>query len=212
MAKKYCYLFSEGNANMRELLGGKGANLAEMTNIGLPVPQGFTITTEACTQYYEDGRKINDEIMEQIMEAIVKMEEITGKKFGDIWGDEVDGLLTKDDFDANGKLLIDQSKIHANWYPGDIKYKDLDGDGKITPGNSTADEPGDRRIIGNSTPRFRYGINLALGYEFEKAGRLDLSMFFQGVAKRDVFMSGSFFFFGTGGSDSGSSAVSISVI
>lgn len=132
-----------------------------------------------------------------------------GKKFGDIWGYEVDGLLTKDDFDANGKLLIDQSKIHANWYPGDIKYKDLDGDGKITPGNSTADEPGDRRIIGNSTPRFRYGINLALGYEFEKAGRLDLSMFFQGVAKRDVFMSGSFFFFGTGGSDSGSSAVSI---
>ena len=83
MSKKYVYLFSEGNANMRELLGGKGANLAEMTNIGLPVPQGFTITTEACTQYYEDGRQINDEIMDQIMEYIVKMEEITGKKFGD---------------------------------------------------------------------------------------------------------------------------------
>ena len=83
MAKKYCYLFSEGNATMRELLGGKGANLAEMTNIGLPVPQGFTITTEACTQYYEDGRKINDEIMAEINEYIVKMEEITGKKFGD---------------------------------------------------------------------------------------------------------------------------------
>ncbi len=83
MAKKYCYLFSEGNANMRELLGGKGANLAEMTNIGLPVPQGFTITTEACTQYYEDGRKINDEIMAEINEYIVKMEGITGKKFGD---------------------------------------------------------------------------------------------------------------------------------
>ena len=83
MAKKYCYLFSEGNANMRELLGGKGANLAEMTNIGLPVPQGFTITTEACTQYYEDGRQINDEIMAEIEEYIVKMEEITGKKFGD---------------------------------------------------------------------------------------------------------------------------------
>ena len=83
MSKKYVYLFSEGNANMRELLGGKGANLAEMTNIGLPVPQGFTITTEACTQYYEDGRQINDEIMAQIMEYIVKMEEITGKKFGD---------------------------------------------------------------------------------------------------------------------------------
>lgn len=83
MAKKYCYLFSEGNANMRELLGGKGANLAEMTNIGLPVPQGFTITTEACTQYYEDGRQINDEIMAEINEYIGKMEEITGKKFGD---------------------------------------------------------------------------------------------------------------------------------
>ena len=84
MAKKYVYLFSEGNATMRELLGGKGANLAEMTNIGLPVPQGFTITTEACTQYYEDGRQINDEIMGQIMEYIVKMEEIVGKKFGDL--------------------------------------------------------------------------------------------------------------------------------
>ncbi len=84
MAHKYVYLFTEGNANMRELLGGKGANLAEMTNIGLPVPQGFTITTEACTQYYEDGQKINDEIMAQIMEYIVKMEEITGKKFGDL--------------------------------------------------------------------------------------------------------------------------------
>ncbi len=83
MAKKYCYLFTEGNANMRELLGGKGANLAEMTNIGLPVPQGFTITTEACTQYYEDGRQINDEIMSEIMEYIAKMEKVTGKKFGD---------------------------------------------------------------------------------------------------------------------------------
>ena len=83
MAKKYVYLFTEGNANMRELLGGKGANLAEMTNLGLPVPQGFTITTEACTQYYEDGQKINDEIMAQIMEYIEKMEQITGKKFGD---------------------------------------------------------------------------------------------------------------------------------
>ncbi len=81
---KYVYLFSEGNAGMRELLGGKGANLAEMTNIGLPVPQGFTITTEACTQYYEDGRKINAEIQAEIMEYISKMEEITGKKFGDL--------------------------------------------------------------------------------------------------------------------------------
>ena len=84
MAKKWVYLFTEGDATMRNLLGGKGANLAEMTNIGLPVPQGFTITTEACTQYYEDGREINDEIQGQINEYIVKMEEITGKKFGDL--------------------------------------------------------------------------------------------------------------------------------
>ena len=84
MSKKYVYLFSEGNANMRELLGGKGANLAEMTNIGLPVPQGFTITTEACTQYYEDGRQINDEIMAEVMQYVAKIEAINGKKFGDL--------------------------------------------------------------------------------------------------------------------------------
>ena len=84
MGKKYVYLFTEGNAKMRELLGGKGANLAEMTNIGLPVPQGFTISTEACTQYYEDGRKINDQIMAEIMENVEKMEKINGKKFGDL--------------------------------------------------------------------------------------------------------------------------------
>ena len=84
MSKKYCYLFSEGNASMRELLGGKGANLAEMTNIGLPVPQGFTISTEACTQYYEDDKTINDEIMAEIMTNVEKMEEINGKKFGDL--------------------------------------------------------------------------------------------------------------------------------
>ena len=90
MAKKYVYLFTEGNGSMRELLGGKGANLAEMTNIFKekfpdrnPVPQGFTISTEACTQYYEDGKMINDEIQSQIMEYVTKMEEITGKKFGD---------------------------------------------------------------------------------------------------------------------------------
>ncbi|MBQ8767278.1 MAG: pyruvate, phosphate dikinase, partial [Clostridia bacterium] len=83
MSKKFVYLFKEGNASMRELLGGKGANLAEMTSLGLPVPQGFTVTTEACTQYYEDGRKINDDIQAEIMEYIDKMEEITGKKFGD---------------------------------------------------------------------------------------------------------------------------------
>ncbi len=84
MSKKYVYLFSEGNANMRELLGGKGANLAEMTRIGLPVPQGFTISTEACTQYYEDGRQINDEIMAEIMKNVEEMEKINGKKFGDL--------------------------------------------------------------------------------------------------------------------------------
>ncbi|PWM23717.1 MAG: pyruvate, phosphate dikinase, partial [Oscillospiraceae bacterium] len=84
MSKKFVYLFSEGNGKMRELLGGKGANLAEMTILGMPVPQGFTITTEACTQYYEDGETINDEIQAQIMEYIAKMEEITGKKFGDL--------------------------------------------------------------------------------------------------------------------------------
>ena len=84
MSKKYVYLFSEGNAKMRELLGGKGANLAEMSNIGLPVPQGFTITTEACTQYYEDGRQINDEIMAEIMKNVETMEQINGKKFGDL--------------------------------------------------------------------------------------------------------------------------------
>ena len=84
MAHKYLYLFSEGNGSMRELLGGKGANLAEMTGLGMPVPQGFTISTEACTQYYEDGEKINDEIQAQIMDYIVKLEEITGKKFGDM--------------------------------------------------------------------------------------------------------------------------------
>ena len=80
---KYVYMFSEGDASMRNLLGGKGANLAEMTKLGLPVPQGFTISTEACTAYYDDGKKINDEITQQIQEAVVKLEEIAGKKFGD---------------------------------------------------------------------------------------------------------------------------------
>ena len=84
MSHKYVYLFTEGNGTMRELLGGKGANLAEMTNIGLPVPQGFTISTEACTQYYEDGRRINEDIQAQIMENVTKLEGITGKKFGDL--------------------------------------------------------------------------------------------------------------------------------
>lgn len=79
MSKKYVYLFKEGNANMRELLGGKGANLAEMTNLGLPIPQGFTVTTEACTEYYNDGKKINEEIQEQIFAALKKLEEMQGK-------------------------------------------------------------------------------------------------------------------------------------
>ena len=83
MAKKYVYLFKEGNANMRELLGGKGANLAEMTNLGLPVPQGFTVTTEACTRYYTDGKVIGDDIVEQIYAALAETEKVAGKKFGD---------------------------------------------------------------------------------------------------------------------------------
>ena len=83
LSKKWVYSFKEGDMSMRNLLGGKGANLAEMTSIGLPVPQGFTITTEACTQYYEDGRKINDEIMAQAMAGVKEMEEVNGKKFGD---------------------------------------------------------------------------------------------------------------------------------
>src|SRR5690554_2219273 len=84
MSNKYVYLFSEGNAGMRDLLGGKGANLAEMTNMGLPVPQGFTVTTEACTRYYQDGQVIADDIIEQIYKAMAQVEEIVGKKFGDL--------------------------------------------------------------------------------------------------------------------------------
>ena len=83
MGKKYVYLFSEGNAQMRDILGGKGANLAEMTNIGLPVPQGFTVSTEACTRYYEDGGIIAQDILDEIAQYVSKTEEITGKKFGD---------------------------------------------------------------------------------------------------------------------------------
>lgn len=83
MSHKYVYLFSEGNKDMRELLGGKGANLAEMTSLGLPIPQGFTVTTEACTKYYEDGETISKEIEDQIMESLAKLEEMTGKKLGD---------------------------------------------------------------------------------------------------------------------------------
>ena len=84
MSQKYVYLFKEGNAKMRELLGGKGANLAEMTSLGLPIPQGFTVTTEACTKYYEDGEKISSEIETEIFESLKKLEEMTGKKLGDL--------------------------------------------------------------------------------------------------------------------------------
>ena len=84
MSQKYVYLFKEGNAKMRELLGGKGANLAEMTALGLPIPQGFTVTTEACTKYYEDGEKISSEIETEIFESLKKLEEMTGKKLGDL--------------------------------------------------------------------------------------------------------------------------------
>ena len=110
MYKRQVYMFTEGNATMRNLLGGKGANLAEMTSLGLPVPQGFTITTEACTQYYEDGKKINDEIMGQIMDAIVKMEEVTGKKFGD---------------KENPLLVSVRSGARASM-PGTVSYTHLD--------------------------------------------------------------------------------------
>ena len=94
---KYVYLFSEGNGSMRELLGGKGANLAEMTNLGMPVPQGFTISTEACTKYYEDDRNINDEIKAQVYEALARIEKINGKKFGD----------------AKNPLLVSVPRLHA---------------------------------------------------------------------------------------------------
>lgn len=125
-----------------------------------------------------------------------------GKEFDEIWGYTVDRFLNKGDFDAGGKLKWDQSRINANWYPGDVKYEDLDGDGKITPGSGTIENPGDLHKIGNSTPRYRFGVNLATGYSFPKAGRIDLSVFFEGIGKRDLFMSGNFFYWGgaTGGS------------
>lgn len=120
-----------------------------------------------------------------------------GKKFGETWGYEANRLLTKDDFGEDGKLLISQSKIHAIWNTGDLKYEDLDGDGEITTGNSTVENPGDQKIIGNSTPRYRFGINLGTEYSFAKAGKLGLSIFLEGVAKRDLFLGDSFFYWGT---------------
>ena len=103
---KYIYLFSEGNGKMRELLGGKGANLAEMTNLGMPVPRGFTITTEACTQYYKDGKKINDEITAQVMEYVKKLEEITGKVFGSVNSKEISESLKEMGFDIDKKKIV----------------------------------------------------------------------------------------------------------
>ena len=110
--------------------------------------------------------------------------------------------MTKDDFNSDGTLKVDQSEINANWYPGDVKYVDLNHDGKISKGTDRVEDSGDKRIIGNSTPRYRYGINLATGYTMEKAGRLDLSLFFEGVAKCDWFMNSSYFYWGAGNGNS----------
>ena len=119
-----------------------------------------------------------------------------GKKFGEIWGYESDSFLTDTDFNEQGKLKVSQDKIYSIWYPGDVKYKDLDGDGIISTGNSTVDNHGDLKLIGNSTPRYRYGINLSTGYDAGVYGRFDISMFMEGVAKRDLFLGDSYFFYG----------------
>ncbi|AOW09020.1 hypothetical protein EM308_05580 [Flavobacterium gilvum] len=125
-----------------------------------------------------------------------------GKQIGEIWGYTADRFLNAGDFGANGKTLIDQTQFNAKWYPGDMKYEDLNGDGKVNPGTTTLENMGDLRRIGNSTPRYYYGVNLATGYNMKNAGRLDLSIFIQGVGKRDVFMGSSYFYWGaaTGGS------------
>ena len=130
-----------------------------------------------------------------------------GKEFGEIWGYESNGLLRADDFGEDGKLLISQNQINANWFVGDVKYEDIDGDGEITPGSSTLEDSGDRKIIGNSTPRYRFGINLALGHQFNNGGRVDCSMFLEGIAKRDLFINDSFYFFGAGNGNSYSVSV-----
>ena len=131
MSKKYCYLFTEGNAKMRELLGGKGANLAEMTNIGLPVPQGFTITTEACTQYYADGRQINDDIKAEIMSYVDKLEEITGtypgveKSYAIQAGREVRVMVKPEQVSEDDMVILARElakRIESELeYPGQIK-------------------------------------------------------------------------------------------
>ncbi|WP_316819307.1 TonB-dependent receptor [Pedobacter nyackensis] len=131
-----------------------------------------------------------------------------GKEFGEVWGFTAERFLNKGDFEANGKTKIDQSVINAKWYPGDMKYEDLDGDGKITRGSQTIESSGDLRKIGNSTPRYRFGFNLALGYSFQNAGRVDVSAFFEGIGKRDLFMGSSFFYWGAA---SGGSAIETAV-
>ena len=113
-AHKYVYLFSEGNGSMRELLGGKGANLAEMTNLGMPVPQGFTVTTEACTQYYNDGRQINEDIQAQIYEYLGKMEEICGKKFADPENPPLQHLLRQILRPSQRRLLRRRRPLHLH--------------------------------------------------------------------------------------------------
>ncbi|MFV0506906.1 MAG: TonB-dependent receptor [Bacteroidales bacterium] len=120
-----------------------------------------------------------------------------GKKFGEIWGYEANRLLRDSDFGEDGKLLINQSKIHAKWSSGDVKYEDLDGDREITTGNSTVEKSGDLKVIGNSTPRYRFGVNLGTEYTFVKAGKLGLSIFLEGLAQRDIFLGDSFFYWGT---------------
>lgn len=125
-----------------------------------------------------------------------------GKEFGEIWGYKAERLLTKNDFNADGKLKIDQSKINSNWFPGDVKYEDLNGDNEITTGSKTVEDSGDLQKIGNNTPRYRFGINLSSGYDFNKAGRIDLSLFFEGIAKRDLFMNSTFYYWGVGAGNS----------
>lgn len=120
-----------------------------------------------------------------------------GKRVNEIWGYEVKRFLNSSDFDESGKLIISQSRFNGYWYPGDIKYEDLDGDDAITPGDNTVDNPGDMKILGNSTPRYRYSFFLSTGYSFKNIGRIELSALFEGVMKRDVWMGGSpLYYFG----------------
>ena len=121
-----------------------------------------------------------------------------GKEMGEIWGFEVDRLLNQNDFNEDGNLKVSQSQINANWFSGDVKYEDLDGDKMISYGNSTVEDSGDRKIIGNSTPRYRIGLQVGTGFDLGKSGRIDVNAFFQGVLKRDVFLGGEFEYWGTG--------------